>query len=259
MRLLYVTSFDATLYEATGARLIASFLGTHSDGTLLVCHEQGAGDALSEHPQLLTYDLDGSEFLKSWLSTHRDIIPQHLGGLARECGCPGHSLFDGHVTGCHWFWFNKNAARWFRKIVALEYARWLEGFDCLVWLDCDCRFKRRLHSATVEAWFASSSVFFLKSPARRVMESGVLGIRLDAVGRTFLDLTIDRYRSGAFREYERWDDGFQFQVTIDENPSMAAIDLAARTTSGTFVVPNSPVGAFIGHNKGVHRRTGVMI
>jgi hypothetical protein len=260
MRLLCVTTFNAELFEASGRRLVRTFL-RHSDpvSSLLVCHEGGCGNLLPPSPSILPFDLDRSAFLRDWLQAHRDIIPVHLGGLAVECDCPHRGPFDDHEGRCHWFWFNKNASRWFRKIVALDAALQLDGFDALLWLDSDTRFKRRLPAEVVEEWFGGDSVFFFKSPQRRVMESGVLGVRLDEGGRRFLGATIERYRSGEFRRYERWDDGYHFQTTLWEDASIRARDLATRKTGGTFVLPNSPAARYLGHDKGLHRRARIML
>lgn len=260
MRLLCVTTFNDELFEASGRRLVRTFL-RYGDAasSLLVCHEGACGSLLPASGRLLSFDLDQSRFLRDWLQAHRDIIPTNLGGLAVECDCPSRGPFDEHAAGCHWFWFNKNASRWFRKIVSLDAALQLDGFDALLWLDSDTRFKKRLPHAVVQDWFGGGSVFYFKSPQRRVMESGVLGVRLDDGGRRFLNTTIERYRSGEFRRYERWDDGFHFQTTLWEDASIRARDLATRKTGGTFVLPNSPAGSYLGHDKGLHRRARIMV
>ena len=63
---------------------------------------------------------------------------------------------------------------------------------------------------------------------------------------------IQRYATGAFRADERWDDGYQFQRVIERHPEIPSKDLSARTTVYDFVLPSSPLGAYIDHFKGVH-------
>ena len=240
------------MFETTCVHLIASFLQTCTDGKLLVCHERIKEGKIPKHARLLEYHLDESEFLKSWLAANRDIIPPSLGGAARKCRCPQPGPRQlGHKPGCAWGWFNRNASRWFRKIASLHYAQSLPGYDALVWLDSDCYFKRRLPSARIDAWFGEAAVFFHKSPNREVVESGVIGFRMNPGGRRFLRLTMDRYRSGRFRKHLRWDDGFQFQLTLNQHPEIPSVDLATHATK-TFVLPHSPAGAYIEHYKGIH-------
>ncbi len=256
MRVLCVTSFAADMLPS-GLRLIES-VGRRSELDLLICHEGLDASCLEGSTRRLRYDIGQSPFLRGWLRANADLIPRELGGTTGACDCGAASPFQGHREGCHWFWFNRNAARWFRKVVALDHARTIAPYDILLWLDADCRLRRRLGSMQVAEWIGTSSVFFLKSPDRRVMESGVLGIRMDGHGKRFISLTADRFRSGAFKRYPRWDDGYHFQVTLDENPDIPAVDLATTVTGGTFVVPNSPVGRYISHDKGLHRRLAIM-
>jgi hypothetical protein len=256
MKNLFVTSFNAELFAATGGVMVVSFLDSVTDGTLLICHEGFSSDTIFQHPNLLSYELRQSALLQNWLWENRDLIPRQLGGTAESCDCPDHANpFGDHRSGCHWQWFNKNASRWFRKVVALDYASGLEGFDTLVWVDCDCRFQADLTESEIQRWFQGKSVFYLKSPDRPVIESGVLGLRNTAGGRQFLHATVERYRSGAFRYDLRWDDAYQFQMTLETHPGIESIDLATSATGVKpygHVLPNSPVGSYIAHRKGVH-------
>ncbi len=256
MNLLFVTSFASDMYRVTGRHLVRSFLESGTEGTLLLCHEQNAAAEAVANPRIRRYDLDRSEYLAGWLSANRDIIPVHLGGAAERCDCPTSDAW-GHRRGCAWGWFNKNASRWFRKIASLVYAQSLRGYDTIVWLDSDCRFKKRLPAPEIGAWLGAAAVFYLKSVAREFVESGVIGFRMNTAGRRFLRLTSDRYHSGEFRKYPRWDDGYQFQVTLDEHPEIPSIDLATAMSENWAVLPNSPAGEYLEHDKGVHARYGL--
>jgi hypothetical protein len=253
--LLYVTSFGPDMYQMTGRHLVDSFLDSGVEGRLLICHEQRMSDLFHEpDDRLLIYDLDHSSFLRQWLESNKDIIPTHLGGNADGCSCFEPSGADAdHKPNCPASWFNRNASRWFRKIVSLDHALTLPGIEIVVWLDSDCRFRKKLSYEQVAGFFKGGSVFYLKSRDREVMESGIVGFHLGRSGRDFLALTIDRYRSGAFRNDPRWDDGYQFQMTVDCYESIIkTVDLAAYATGFDDVVPNSPIGEYLHHFKGVH-------
>ncbi len=256
MKNLFVTSFDAEMFAATGAVLVISFLDFAGDGALLICHEGFRSNTMFRHPRLLAYDLREADLLRRWLDENRDIIPRHLGGLAEICDCPhGGNPFGPHRDGCHWQWFNKNASRWFRKVVSLDHALGLPGFDSVVWVDSDCLFQTHLPEKAVDRWFQGKCVFYLKSPDRPVMESGVIGVRTTAAGREFIRATVERYRSGAFRKDLRWDDAYQFQMALETHPEIESIDLATCATGFKpygHVLANSPVGEYIAHRKGIH-------
>jgi hypothetical protein len=258
-RPLFVTSFRQDMFLSTGARLIVSFFVRNIPGALLVCHEQDLGcEIVSLPPRLLTFDLDTSFVLSEWLRRNRDIIPKSLGGDAELCKCPEpDNVFGPHRSGCCWSWFNKNASRWFRKIVSLEYAQTLSGYDAVIWMDSDCRFVSSVDVKDIEDWFGRYSVFFLKG-RRNVIESGVIGFRRDHGGDVILRDVIERYRSGTFRRDERWDDGYQFQLVVRRNPGVLTVDLGGDVTGAGDVVPTSRLGRYIDHAKGVHRVTGVM-
>jgi hypothetical protein len=258
MRILYVTSFGPDMYTATGRHLIESFQESGTPGAMLICHEGGLGSQIAddfgpESNRLRSYDLDRSHLLRTWLAANQDIIPPDLGGAAPRCTCADPDDPQGaHVPRCPYQWFNKNASRWFRKIASLEHALTATDADALAWLDCDCRFKREL---PVNMWtwlFKDAAVLYHKSPQREVIESGVIAFRMDAAGRGLLGAVIERYATGAFRADERWDDGYQFQRVIERHPEIPSKDLSAKTTVYDFVLPSSPLGAYIDHFKGVH-------
>lgn len=247
------------MYRVTGVRLVESFLRTRTEGTLLICHEGFPGAFPVKQPRLRTYSLKRSALLNSWLARNRDIIPRRFGGAARDCDCPvPRDPFSRHRLGCHAYWFNQNACRWFRKIVSLQYALRLPAYDTVVWVDADCVFKRPLPESVVAASFSENAVYYLKSGDREVMESGVIGIRTSAEGRKFIAVTVDRYRSGAFRNDPRWDDSYQFQRTLREHPDIPSIDIATGAIGKKpygYVLPCSPLAPYLFHQKGFHART----
>lgn len=253
MDILYVTSFAPDMYHATGRHLVESLVEFVPDGRILCCCEGGIDLTAFPASKVLCHDLDQSEFLKGWLRTHADIIPRELGGAAELCGCEHPSdPWSLHSEGCPYGWFNKNASRWFRKIVSLEEATTNYSSDVMVWLDSDCRFTQVLPEGFWEMLFEGVSALYHKGPGRNVIESGVIAFRMNPAGRRLVEAVIDIYRSGRFRMEKRWDDGYLFQQIIARHPDIPTRDLATGSTDYGFVLPSSPLGRYLEHYKGVH-------
>ncbi len=241
------------MFEVTGRRLVQSFLRSGTCGNLLMCHEGFDGVVPLRRSRLRVYNLDRSALLHGWLRDNAAIIPPRFGGRAAACACPAPAdPFQRHNRGCPNGWYNRNAARWFRKVVSLDAALRRTAYDAYVWLDSDCEFTARLPMEELRSWFARGAVLYLKSPARGVIESGVLGICNSEAGRSFVNATIERFRSGAFRQDARWDDGYQFQLALHNHPEIPRVDLATTANENADVVPFSPWGAYLCHRKGMH-------
>ena len=263
MNILYVTSFTARMYELTGTLLLESFLRTNSDGNLLICREGELGTLKQTSERVTQYDLGQSQFLKDWLAVNRDLVPVSLGGTASACQCDGpDDPWTGHQQGCVFQWFNKNASRWFRKIVSLDFALSDTHCDAIIWIDCDCQFLKKLPSTVFEKLFENTSVLYHKSLDRSVVETGVIGFKCDFGGRTLLERVINRFRSGEFRQDLRWDDGYQFQIVIDASKDVRSKDLGKRADPQEHgmghVLPSGPLGEYIRHLKGVHSMLRLM-
>jgi len=252
-RILYVTSFDRAMYRVTGKRLLDSFLKLKVDGRLLVCHEGFRGQFPFRCRQVSDYDLDHCELLHGWIARNRDIIPERFGGYAPSCHCDRpDDPFARHRPACPASWFNRNASRWFRKVVSLHAASRQPGYDALVWVDADSVFSASPPADEVIRWFRRCSVFYLKSPDRGVIESGVLGVRNCPAGRKFVDFTMERYQSSRFRRNARWDDGYQIQLALHQHPEISSVDLAEKAGPNGDVVPYSPIAPYLTHEKGTH-------
>lgn len=263
MKLLWVTSFNRQLFEASGRKLIQTFHETGTDGDLLLACEGGVDDE-PECRECITLDLDKNHTLRQWLEDNQDIIPDHLGGLATECDCTvvGDKLAPAarHKTGCHWAWFNRICSRWFRKLPAINAGIKL-GYDAVVWLDSDCYFRSRMAAYDMNELFGGLDVFYVKGPFRSVPECGVVGYNVQAKGGEFFDAFLDCYTSGDFRQLERWDDSYVFDYVRQNGASHCGTRDIASAKEGRdgHVVQHSKIRRWIRHDKGKHGRVmGIM-
>lgn len=280
MRILWLTSCAADMWKASGRALVKSFLDTKSEGHLLVCPEgvpraDPAFRALADSGRGTVYGLDEFAPLHEWLAANKDVIPRHLGGAADGvCRCPGGPLdvhSKAHVMPCLGQWFNRNAARWFRKVAALAYAleyvveprragggphaRRERHYDCVVWLDSDCAFRTAVTEKVVKGWFRHTNACFYLKNKRAVLESGVLGYHLGNGAKPLLEKIFELYFSGRFRTLARWDDCYITQKAIAATAGrVKADDIAYGVGAHAAVVPHSPVGPYIQHFKGKHGR-----
>lgn len=256
MDIIYLTSFDREIYLASGKDLIWSFDATKTEGKLLVYYEKMRPEEIISGHQITMFDITNSPTLTNFLQQNASIIPVYLGGLALPCKCPNNKIKNApHRPGCHYQWFNRNAFRWFRKIVALEHAVSIaQSDDIVVWVDADCFFKRQLTLANLMIIFGENGVFYFKSKFRPVLEGGIVGYNLAKGGKIIIDKFRARYMSGIFRHDNRWDDCYQLGLTLAENRNIKSIDLARRISGHSDVVCNSALASFFEHRKGRHGR-----
>ncbi len=260
MKVLYVTSFIPAMYPISAKDMIRSFASTKSEGRMLICHEGYNKKSIPGFPakRLLLWNLDESAWLKDWLGRNADIIPVALGGKAGRCDCsyPDNPQKN-HKPKCPGWWWNKNASRWFRKIVCLRYAIENYSFDEIIWVDCDVKFLKKLKEETVHSWFTGKDVFFLQNK-RRHPETGVVGYNMLGKGRELIEIIADWYDSGRFREEPRWDDCWQLMKVLEKHQEISRIDLASGVAARSQVIPTSPLRGYFIHTKGRHKRAKVI-
>ena len=265
---LYVTSFTKDIYKASGKKMIETFLKFHPNNKMVVCYEKmKLGDFEDLSHNILTYDLEKSDFLKTWLFKNRDIIPFYLGGLATVRN--NLELFKSE--------FNRQASCFFRKIVSIDYAILSYGkqYNYIVWIDADSYFTKKIPNNTVPNVFSNSHVFFhlgtKRMNANLGIESGIIGFK-KGNGYRFFKMVADKFRNGSFRKYEKWDDGYVFRkvweevVKInDQNPDdcnqILFNDVVSHIVKSrrNQVIPYGPFGDFVVHEKGKHKRLHIRI
>ncbi len=267
--ILYVTSFNSRLYDASGKQMIDSFIKWKIEGDLFIGDEREGIKSyqetdIDENRKGFWYDLNKNQFLKDWLSDNIDIIPEHFGGKGKLCSCTRNpnSRFDrDHKKGCYYSWWNRNASRWFRKIACLHYIINSEKFvqyKYLVWIDADCLFTRTATGKDIidRAFPQNTDIFYMKGKKRWVIETGIFGIKLEQPGLDFINKLIDAYVSKEFRKWRRWDDGYVFdkiRKPLETSKAITGFDVSGRSINND-VADESILFRFITHFKGRHGR-----
>lgn len=261
-RILWATTFSADLYEISGRQMIESFVASGTPHRLVAYVEGVAPDPL---PKVEFRDLAGNAFLSRFLEKNHDIIPQDLGGsvpVGHECKCAG-GPFDvhskRHKLPCVGYWFCRNSFRWLRKVLSAKLAADSHpDFDIMIWVDSDVVFKKKIMPEIVSGWFPKrAGCTYLKS-RRTAIETGIVCYHLRNGGRTIIDNLVKRYGSGTFRRDYRWDDCVQLEKAIKATPKIVTVDLAKNVGPNNTVVQFSPLGTYLAHNKGAHRRAGAL-
>jgi len=241
--MIFVTSFDESLYNASARKMIQTFIDVQRVGALICCVEwlsrrseleieASAGNAIIRH-------IDRDPRLAEWDQKFR-----------AEC----------EAEGSYW---NRRAWQWYRKIFSLgivlgESWGW-EGW--LFWVDCDCHFRKNLSPADLDVLAEGAAVIYLKGQ-RDCSECGLVAFNLSAKAgdaRGFITEIGRCYDSGDFRKFTRWDDSWIFDQVRKDFPSEMFKDVANPQETTRRVVDSSKIGEFIFHNKGSHTRSGVRV
>lgn len=261
MSILYLTSWNESLYNASGQYLLKSFYEHKIKGDLFIGRE-GSNSPIGNE---IYYDLTKDYFLQRWLLDNRDIIPEYLGGEGKECKCrdPYARQDWSHTKGCHFSWWNRNASRWFRKIAVLNYIinhpkLVAPDYHAFIWIDADCIFLKDPNDLLEVHFNPCFDVFYMRGKKRRAVETGIFGIKNNDLGIFFIKQLIDIYTSGVFRRYERWDDGYIFKMALGKSPLVRALDIGGNSTKNE-IANFTCLTPYIKHNKGTHgRKLGIM-
>jgi hypothetical protein len=267
--ILYVTSFNKKLYEATGHRMVESFTRAKIEGDLLITYEDDIKDLIPHADNFLYLKLEDYGFLQEWLEANKEIIPVEYGGLLEGCGCskiPAKDhYYKDHIRRCPNLGFNRRASLWFRKVAALKHAYDLcnkegSGYSKVVFIDSDVVFKSRISASYINMVFAKSGMFFhLGEHRKRIgtgIESGFIGFSKDNRGFEFLEILFDSFVSGDYLKYDRWDDGYVIRMIWEENPDIPAVDVVGPHPLKPFshVVRYGAFAKYLEHEKGSHTR-----
>ena len=207
---LFVTSFNKELYEASGKNLIKSYKKTNQiQYSSLICGiDYDVGYQTEE--SIIWWPLRHNSILTNFLNTYKDKIPEYLGGTAKPCNCkePWAKNEKHHIKGCHFTWWNRNCFRWLNKLALIDDVVTYYDSKYIIWIDSDCIFKKQMSEHFLDHIFKGSDLVYFKGPARLVDETGVFGIRLNERGRSFIMKLKQLYMSGYIFKLKRWDDSY---------------------------------------------------
>lgn len=260
MKILWATTFSADMWEASAKHLVDTFAATGTPGDLVAYTE---GMDLPKAPNVTGHRFEGDTFLTTFLKKNSDVIPVALGGRAREplCKCRRGPLGvhdKKHSLPCVGYWFCKNAYRWLRKVRAAQLAYQSHpDHDIMIWVDSDASFLKTVPPEVVASWFAPNLACVYTKSRRKAIETGVVCYHLRNGGRKLIDAMADRYSSGKFRKDSRWDDCVQLERAMNA-AKVPTRDVATDVGPRDTVIQFSPLGAYLGHAKGEHRRKGVI-
>tara|TARA_R110002020_G_scaffold3005_8_gene13922 strand:+ start:1312 stop:2148 length:837 start_codon:yes stop_codon:yes gene_type:complete len=265
---LYVTSFNKPMFEATGKRMVMSFINAGVEGDLLITYEQEIAEEIPKADSILLFDLDSDEFLLGWLEANKDVILEEFGGEFKGCDCDKlnsseHHMLN-HVKYCPAMAFNKRACFWFRKIAAMREAMRIakedNRYDRVVFIDSDVVFKRGIPEQYMDSVFKGAGFFFhLGEHRARIqtgIESGFIGFSRENKGFKFLQIVIDSFVTKDFRRFDRWDDGYVFRRLWEEHPEIPSKDVVGKHPLKPYahVVRYGAFAKYLEHEKGCHTR-----
>lgn len=266
MKILYITTFNERLYEMSGKDLLASFTSKINNADMLVCYEDF--EFKTNQSNIFSYNLKNDEYMNTWLEKHKNIIPKFYGGEADDDSDifkDTNKDYWGGSEGQYWAKFR--ASRYFRKLVALNYAltNYASIYDYIFVIDSDCIFKNCIKHKLIKQLFDNntSMIYFwseFREKINRGPETGFTGYCKANNGFSFAKLLCDCFSSGQFLKYTYWDDGYVIGQVINEhknNPEFLLKDLMANVKSKTtrvMDVKDQPLFDYVHHFKNKHKQ-----
>ena len=267
MNCLYVTTFNKFLYEKTGKDLIKSFKSYIKNGDLLVCYEDFIFSDSSKN--IISYNMENDEYMNKWLNDNKERIPIKYGGLAND-----DSIHFKDDTPDYWggksgqTWANYRASRYFRKIVALNYAinKYSEKYDYIFVIDCDCIFKKNINEKLISGLFENdtSMIYFwskFREKINRGPETGFTGYSKINNSFEFAKIICNCFSSGKFLDYKYWDDGYVIGQIVNEyknNHKFKLKDIVGNVnhkTTRVMDIKEQPLFDYIKHFKNKHKKS----
>lgn len=253
--MIYITSFNKKLYEATGKKMLKSF-EKHNPKDSFTLFTEGDLD-LSHHKNIgLVHSLDTEPLLHSWLEENADIIPQVYGGsFTCECNFNKRTPTAGHCKGCPAGEMRRRTCHWYRKIISWQIAK--ELHSKFTWVDCDTTLRKNMPENIILKYLKVCPVRFHYGAFRKArhnsIESGIVMFDIIGGGGEILDYLKDRFTSGTFRTESRWDDGYMLMIAAKHLDILTKGDLHPNCRINN-PMENGPLSIYLTHSKGVHWR-----
>jgi len=264
---LYITTFNQKLFNATGKNMLQSFAKSKTEGDLSIGME---GDLYNKVTNALRdfrgfcylHDLSQNQFMKDWITQNRDIIPPEYGGICIDYDKKNRPNWCNN--------FNRQTARWFRKIATLHaftekrtIVAGLDKFDTVILCDCDIVFMQNITLELLNNICGNFEFCYHMGENRRRRDTGVeMGFTIfRKTNNQFrvIDLLINEYKSGHFRQHRRWDDGYVVRKILEQY-QINGLDLVRPHIEqyGAHVIIHGPFKDYVSHFKGCHRRMGLI-
>lgn len=263
-----ITSFNPAIFGASG-RFLMSSLRRHLGDISVLAYFEGAGrhgrnfSLANDYRSLnasgvTTIDVLSTPAFKEVKQLHADVIPAADGGSSTA------AIGEGSNADWNQRWF-----QWFRKIAAqhdaLSHHRSADP-GLLIWMDSDLRVTSPFDGDDVES-FLQAPIGIMQG-TRPAAETGLIVFderraeTAEMVGQIW-----SFYRDGNFRQLPRWDDGFVYGEFAKQHPTVFqdfahSFQPIVHTnsnghTTGNQILPVTPFGKWLEHDKGLHRRIGI--
>ena len=262
MKNLYVTTFNSKLYTQSGKDLLTSFLKYIENGDMLVCYEGfDFKSDFESNDRIFDYNMEQDEYMCNWITANEDNIPEIYGGKAGD----DHPIVKQFNDKEGQYWANHRASRYFRKVVALNYAltHYQNEYDYIFVIDCDCIFKNNImdDKITDELFIDDAAMIYFWSKHRKRIgrgpETGFTGYCKSNRGFEFAKKICDCYSSQDFLRFEFWDDGYVIGRLINENDQPFVLyDLVGQSkhrTTRVMEIPENPLFGIVHHFKNRHQ------
>ena len=253
--ILYATSFNQRLYEATGRAFLEQFKRFQPDNHLLVTTED---DCVSSRGNMSHFSLRDYLPLCEWLKTNEDIIPVEMGGCF-SCDCSYHDKFKqfGHEGHCPAGGLRRRASHWIKKFMTWKCAddrQHKQYYQHIVWIDCDTTIKKHIPDSLIEDLMMDVSVGYHYGKMRKHVdagiETGVTCFNMGNAGHSVIQEMDYRFSDGTFRDYVRWDEAWMLTEVMKDMPGYG-VDLTPNSKT-TDPVHEGPFAEYIVHHKGIH-------
>lgn len=263
MSILYLTSFNEKLYNASGREMLESFYSSGCEGEIAITYN-GNNPLPANFRPYIALDLDKSDWLISWKNRFKEYLPKKYGGVDN----PNLTINldpKNQIRYKNGMFFREQTGRWMYKVAALQSILDLaQNFSYLIYCDCDTVFKKPIVKTVLDQKFKNVDVAYHLGQYRLAgdngIESGFVVYNMEKAAKLFLQEYFRLYDSGDFLKYYRFDDGYILHMTTLLHKQFNYLDMVEphQLQNGGHVVRNGIMRDFIEHNKGLHLRSNVI-